>query len=72
MYMKPADPEWTYRGKTIAGLIKELQSFENHDLEVRISIDGGNTSLPISLVGKNGGVALLKNCEYEPSVLKHD
>lgn len=66
------NPEWISRGKTIAGLIEELQSFEDQTLEVRISSDGGATSLPISLVGKIGGkYAVLKNCEDEPSVIKH-
>lgn len=66
------NPEWTSRGKTIAGLIKELQSFEDQTLEVRISSDDGATSLPISLVGKiSGKYAVLQNCEDEPSVIKH-
>jgi hypothetical protein len=34
-----SSPQWTSRGKTVASLIKELQSFENQDIEVRISID---------------------------------
>ena len=70
--MKHPKPEWTYRGKTIAQLIKELQSFEDQHLEVRISVDDGSTSVPISLVGKFGDVALLLNSEDEPSVRKHD
>jgi len=66
------NPEWTSRGKTIAGLIEELQSFEDQTLEVRISCDGGATSLPISLVGKKGGkYAVIQNCEDESSVIKH-
>ena len=48
---------------TICQLINELQSFENQDLEVRISLDGGVTSKCISLVSKSNGVALLENCE---------
>jgi len=63
---------WTGRGKTIAQLIQELQTFENQDMEVRISMDGGTSSVPISLVGKvNGRFALLKNCEDVPSVFNH-
>ena len=66
------NPQWTSRGKTIAALIKELQSFEDQTLEVRISFDGGATSLPISLVGKRDGkYAVLKNCEDAPNVIKH-
>jgi len=63
---------WTGRGKTIAQLIQELQTFENQDMEVRISMDGGTSSVPISLVGKvNGRFALLKNCEDVPSFFNH-
>jgi hypothetical protein len=66
------DPEWTSRGKTVAGLIKELQSFEDQTMEVRISIDGGETSLPISLVGRlEGKFALLENCQESPKPLRH-
>ena len=61
------NPEWVTRGKTIKQLIKELQSFDNQDLEVKISIDGGESFKCISLVGKSNenGVQLcgLKNCE---------
>jgi len=65
--------EWTSRGKTISDLIEELRSFEDQSLEVRISCDGGATSLPISLVGKFGGkYAVLQNCEDQPSLMKHE
>ncbi|WP_444904238.1 hypothetical protein ACJJIU_03835 [Microbulbifer sp. CnH-101-E] len=57
------EPEWVTRGKSIKGLIKELQSFEDQDLEVRLSIDGGDTHHCISLVGKVDGKAVLMNCE---------
>ncbi len=64
--------EWTSRGKTIAGLINELLSFEDQEMEVRISLDGGDTSLPISLVGKsNGKYALLQNCQDTPTPIRH-
>jgi|UPI00068BBE40 hypothetical protein len=46
-------PEWVTRGKTIRHLIKELESFENQDLEVRISLDDGDTHSCISLVAKD-------------------
>ena len=66
------NPTWTGRGKSVAELIEELRTFEDQSLEVRISIDGGNTSVPISLVTKaQGKYALLKNCQDEPTVLKH-
>ena len=61
------NPEWVTRGKTIKQLIKELQTFENQDLEVQISVDGGESFKCISLVGKhNEGDTQycgLKNCE---------
>tara|TARA_B100000446_G_scaffold156736_1_gene153790 strand:+ start:698 stop:904 length:207 start_codon:yes stop_codon:yes gene_type:complete len=61
------NPEWFTRGKTIKQLIAELQSFENQDLEVKISIDGGDSFRCISLVGKcnENGVQFcgLENCE---------
>ena len=66
------DPEWTRRGKTVAGIMSELQSFEDQNLEVRISIDDGRTSLPISLVAKvDGRFAMLLNCQREPEPLRH-
>ena len=66
------NPEWTRRGKNVAQLIEELRSFEDQTLEVRISLDGGNTSYPISLVGKKDGkYALLENCENDPTIIRH-
>lgn len=56
-------PDWVSRGKTIRQLIKELQSFENQDLLVEISVDGGDTRKPISLVKKSGKTCLLVNSE---------
>lgn len=56
------NPDWVTRGKTIKQLIKELQSFSDLDLEVRISVDDGKTHKPISLVEKSKG-CLLVNCE---------
>ena len=70
-----AEPAWTGKGKTIAGLIEELQSFEDPTLEVRLSFDGGETSLPISLVGKSMSMGrpyvTLRNCQDEPTALRH-
>jgi len=57
------NPEWVTRGKTIRGLIKELQTFENQDLLVGISLDGGVSKKPISIVIKSDGMCLLVNCE---------
>lgn len=58
-------PEWVIKGKTIKQLIKELKTFEEKDIEVRISLDSGETSKPISLVGKSDGHCLLMNCELD-------
>jgi hypothetical protein len=58
-----AEPGWIKRGKSIRQLIKELQSFENQDLEVRISVDDGKTHLPISVLEKSGGFCVLVNSE---------
>lgn len=66
------NPEWTSKGKTVAHLIEELLSFEDQGMEVRISLDGGDTSLPISLVGKsNSKYAVLQNCQDIPTPIRH-
>ena len=54
---------WVSRKNIIRDLIQELQSFEDQDLEVRISFDGGDTHKCISLVCKVDGCAVLMNCE---------
>ena len=64
-------PEWIGRGKTVAQLIQELRSFEDQNLEVRISIDGGDSSQPISLVAKRGGYAVLENHQDAPTIVRH-
>lgn len=48
-------PEYVTRGKTIKQLIKELQAFEDQDLEVRLSLDDGDTHKCISIVQKGFG-----------------
>lgn len=53
------------RGKTIRNLIKELLSFEDLDIEVRISINGGDTHKNIGLVGKIGGKCVLMNFDEQ-------
>ena len=58
-------PDWITCGKTIRKLINELQSFEDQELEVRISLDGGTTHKPISLLKKSGGYCLVVNSEQE-------
>ena len=56
-------PDWVVRGKTIRQLIKELESFENQDLFVEISLDDGATHKPISLVMRSGQFCVLTNSE---------
>ncbi|MBI6975912.1 hypothetical protein NM213_09675 [Pseudomonas lactis] len=58
-------PGWITRGKTISELIEELRSFEDQNLMVEISVDGGVSKKPISLVGKEDGVCVLFNCESD-------
>ena len=45
-------PDWLIKGKSISGLTKELETYENSDFEVLISVDGGATLKQISLLGK--------------------
>ena len=63
MSQKHSTPEWVTRGKTIRQLIDELKSFENQELEVRLSLDYGDTHRPISIVGKHKGFCVLMNAE---------
>jgi len=60
-------PAWVVNGKTIRQLIEELKTFENQDLEVRISVDDGQTYRCISLVKRvnklGGHFCGLVNCE---------
>lgn len=48
-----------YCGKTIEGLIRELQSFEDKSLMVEISLDDAVTTHPINLVVREGGMCVL-------------
>lgn len=59
------NPDWVTRGKTIKQLIKELQTFENQEMIVEISVDGGDTTKPISLVRKLGSICALVNSEMD-------
>ena len=62
--MKEKIPEYITKGKTIKNLIEELKSFENQDLEVRVSIDDGLSHKCISLVEKHENkYCVLVNCE---------
>jgi hypothetical protein len=42
---------WEIKGKTIEKLIQELGTFSDQKAKIRISIDGGDTLYPISLLG---------------------
>ena len=67
------EPRWKARGRTVAQLIDELAAFGDPQLEVRISIDAGATSLPISLVTRrNGRYAVLENWQTAPTTMRHD
>jgi len=57
------NPDWVTKGKTIKELIEELQTFANQDMVVEISVDGGETTKPISLVRKLGSICVLVNSE---------
>jgi hypothetical protein len=57
------NPLWVIKGKTISKLIAELQTFQNQDIEVRISLDDGLTSKPISMVTRRGNICILVNSE---------
>ena len=39
------------KGKTIGQLIQELRTFSDQKAKIRISIDGGDTLYPISMLG---------------------
>ena len=56
-------PQWVTKGKSIRQLIIELQSFEDQDLEVRMSFDGRITHRPISILSRDQGYCILENCE---------
>ena len=56
-------PEWVTKGKTISQLVEELKTFENQELEVKISFDEGKTCKPISILAKRDNYCLLLNSE---------
>ncbi|MCC4595885.1 hypothetical protein NRY95_01075 [Xanthomonas campestris pv. phormiicola] len=61
--MSNSYPDWVIRGKSIKELIDDLSSFENQEMQVRISLDGGKTSKPISIVKKSNGLCIIANSE---------
>ncbi len=44
--------EWSAKEKSIAQIIKELNTFEDQELMVMVSSDGGKTLKPVKLLGK--------------------
>ena len=44
--------EWGEKDKNIAQVIDELKTFEDQDLTVMVSSDGGETLKPVKLLGK--------------------
>jgi hypothetical protein len=57
-------PEWVMRGKNIAQLIKELGTFEDQNLQVRLTFDGGQTHKPISILTRRDGFAMIEYCGW--------
>jgi hypothetical protein len=56
-------PAYITKGKSIRQLISELQTFNDQEMMVEISLDGGKTHKPISMVTKSGRFCLLSNME---------
>lgn len=68
-----SEPRWKARGRTVAQLIDELAAFEAPQMEVRISLDAGATSLPISLITCRGGkYVVIENWQTSPTRIRHD
>ena len=44
--------EWSAKEKSIAQIIEELNTFEDQELTVMVSSDGGKTLMPVKLLGK--------------------
>lgn len=44
--------KWGAKEKSIAQIIKELNTFEDQELTVMVSSDGGKTLRPVKLLGK--------------------
>jgi hypothetical protein len=47
-----SDNQWGASSKNISQVIKELQTFEDQELTVMVSSDGGKTFKPVKLIGK--------------------
>ncbi len=44
--------EWSAKEKSIAQIIEELNTFEDQELTVMVTSDGGKTLRPVKLLGK--------------------
>jgi hypothetical protein len=49
---KESDNEWGAASKNISQVIEELRTFEDQELTVMVSSDGGETFKPVKLIGK--------------------
>jgi hypothetical protein len=58
-------PDWVVRGKTVRQLVRDLLTFQDLDVPVRISLDGGESSKAISIVIATDGICLIMNCEIQ-------
>ena len=59
-----AQPAWIMKGKSITQLIKELGSFEDQNLEVRLTFNDGAYHRPISILTRRDGYAMLEYCGW--------
>ena len=46
------DDNWSAKNKNISQLVQELRTFENRELIVMVSSDGGETFNPVKSIGK--------------------
>ncbi|MDO9404666.1 MAG: hypothetical protein Q7T87_11605 [Polaromonas sp.] len=51
-----------FKAITISGLIKELKSEKEQELELRLSLGFDEHHKPISIIGKKNGLCLLMSC----------
>lgn len=47
-----SEEQWGAASKNISQVIEELQTFEDRELTVMVSDDGGKTFKPVKLIGK--------------------
>lgn len=63
-------PAWVYQGKSIHQVIEELDTFDNPDLEVLISIDYGENQAPLGAIKSKDGRYLVLYRKAKTSVEK--